>query len=303
MSRTSARLRPATWGARFRSAQRRFILYQNVEVAIAQEGSIGGKVLKMVWRRPAAEISLLLQTGGHAIRELSHRQPESVERELIERLEGVVTQLAAADDWAQRLHAFLRDLRTESARRALTALVRLGCVPHELVQCLQTYTNPSAAKALREQRQERLAYLPRLQRLQAAFVQLADDCDAYTHLRWRYSGSNFRVDCHAAAFLRDEAAVIGEFIRDADPRRAAFTLANNALQRMMRDIKTITGGFQDPLVAQLLNGIPGVAQKNAEVLKKVRRRLRLKDQAWTTPRYLTRPASRIVMEDNSAGRP
>ena len=89
---------------------------------------------------------------------------------------------------------------------------------------------------------------------------------------------------------------MGEFIRDADARRhAMFTMANAHLMDMMRDIKTITGGYQDLLVAELLNGVAGI-RMSVEQLKKLRARYNNRGKTWTSPRHIGRLASRIVME-------
>ena len=132
---------------------------------------------------------------------------------------------------------------------------------------------------------------------------LATDCDAYTRLPEHWGGSTCRLDRHVSAFLRDEATVMREFIRDADPRRhAMFTMANAHFLDMIRDIKTITGSFQDRLVTQFLNGVPGI-RVSAEHLKKMRNRHRRRSQEWTVPIYLTRPVSRIVMDPAPKRRP
>jgi len=93
--------------------------------------------------------------------------------------------------------------------------------------------------------------------------------------------------------------MMGEFIRDADPRRPpVFTMANHHLMDMMRDIKTITGTFQDPVVADLLTGV-GIPM-TPDGLKKLRNRFGTRERAWTMPRYLRRPVSRITMDDASS---
>ena len=61
----------------------------------------------------------------------------------------------------------------------------------------------------------------------------------------------------------------------------------------MRDIKTITGGFHDDLVAALLNGMPGI-RVTADQLKKSRNRFAR--ATWPQRQYLSRPASRIQLE-------
>jgi hypothetical protein len=66
---------------------------------------------------------------------------------------------------------------------------------------------------------------------------------------------------------------------------------------MMRDIKIMTRGFQDASVAEFLNGVPGVTMTAAQ-LKKLRNRHTQRAAAWTPPRYVSRPASRIVLDTN-----
>ena len=295
MSQTRPGSRRRRWDARARGAQRRFVLYMNVERAIELDKSEGGCPRELVWRRPDHEIRRLWQTGGAALRLCGQQRPADVAHEQIERLEGVLDQLAAADDWTRRLHTFWQRLRYESARRALTLLVRLGCVPHDLVRCVDAFTDPGERKAVEGKRRETRAYLPRLRRLATAYERLATRCDTYTRLKEHYGGTKFWQDRHIAAFLRDEAAMMGEFIRDADPRRhATFTMGNTYLMDMMRDIKTITGQYQDTLVAQFLNGVPGV-RMTPDQLRKMRNRRVLREKEWQSPRYGGR-ASRIGMD-------
>ena len=295
MSQTKPASRRGRWDTRARRAQRRLVLYNNVAIAIDVVRGQGGHPLEMVWKRPKDEIRALMQSGGEALRVLGRGEPANVRQAQIERLEGVLDQIAAADDWIRRLHLFYQALRTERARSALTKLVRLGCVPHDLVRCVRTFTDDREATALAGKRQETRAYLPRLQRLTESFAQLADDCDGYNKLEERYGGTTFRLDRNMAAFLRDEAASMGGVLRDADPRRhRMFTMANAHLMDMMRDIKTITGQFQDALVADFLNGVPEI-RVSAGQLRQFRARHGSRGKAWTPPRYMARPASRIVM--------
>lgn len=86
-----------------------------------------------------------------------------------------------------------------------------------------------------------------------------------------------------------------EFIRDADARRRpTLTMATAQFMRMMRDIKVMTGGFQDALVVEFLNGVEG-GTLTPDQLRKMRTRYASRAAAWRPPRYLTRPASRIVL--------
>jgi hypothetical protein len=252
----------------------------------------------MVWKRPVVEIRHLFETGVQALRRFNRRQPSETPHEEIERLERVLDQLAAADDWTQRLHTFWSSLRTERARIALTTLVRLGCVPHELVDVVGLLTDPRAAKAMEDRRRETAAYFLRLQRLAASFTRLADDCDKYTRLPWRYDQTKFRLDRYVAAFLRDEATTMRAFMRDTDPRRFTNWGASHYRMRMMHDIKIMTGRFQDALLAQFLSGVPGVTMTAAQ-LRKMRTRQTKRAAAWAPPPYFNRPGSRIVMNPHS----
>jgi hypothetical protein len=131
--------------------------------------------------------------------------------------------------------------------------------------------------------------------LAQSFTQLAAQCDAYTKLPHHYD-STFLLDRHLAAFLRDEASAMAEFVRDADPRRhGMFTMANHHLMVMMPDIKTITGSFQDNLTTDFLNGVVGV-RVSCDQLKKMRTRYGHRAATWQAPRYFARPASRIVLQ-------
>ena len=74
-----------------------------------------------------------------------------------------------------------------------------------------------------------------------------------------------------------------------------FTMANAHLMDLMRDVKTITGTFQDRLVVDFLNGVPRVTV-TVDQLQQLRTRYGRRGKAWTPPRYLGRPISRIVMD-------
>ena len=288
--------------ARAVSVSRRLVLYGNVEMAITLERNQGGSPLEMVWKRPETEIRGLMQAGGQALRVLGQTQPKSIRQEHTARLEAVLDRIAAADDWTERLHTFYDTLGNDLARVALTKLVKLGCVPHDLVRCVGNFTDQGEATAVAGQRRERQAYRPGLQRLAASFKRLAADCDRYNRLEEHYGGTMFRLDRNVAAFLRDEAASMAEFIRDADPRRhTMFTRANAHLLDMMRDIKTITGAFQDRIVIDFLNGVPGV-DMTVDQLQQLRTRYRTRGNAWTSPRYFGRPISRIVMDGHTGPR-
>jgi len=60
----------------------------------------------------------------------------------------------------------------------------------------------------------------------------------------------------------------------------------------------MTGRFQDRLLAEFLNGVPGLTMP-AEQLRKMRKRLTKRAGAWAVQPYFNRPASRIVMNAKS----
>lgn len=128
------------------------------------------------------------------------------------------------------------------------------------------------------------------------FNKLATECEDYVSLRGNFGGSKFHLDKSVAAFLRDEAAGMQEFIRDADSRRYGHRRwTETQLWMMMREIQMITGSFQDRLVADLVNGISG-RQWNPEQLKRWRARENARWDKWTPPRYFNRPDSRIKLD-------
>ena len=294
LSRTGPGSRRVGWETRARCAQRRFVLYTSVENEINQERSQGGKPLEMVWKLPNDKIRALFQAGGQVLRAFGRKAPSEVPHEQIEHLERLVERLATADDWSRRLQTFLQRLRNERARVALTKLVRLGCVPHDLVRSVQSYADQRAVGVVEKARDETQTYLPRLWELVKLLEQVANACERYTALRENYGGSKFYLDRNIAWFLRDEATAMQEFIRDSDPRRhGRRTKADVQLFLIMREIKTITGGFQDRLVADFLNGVPGIRTRNAEMLKRWRARQDVRWNEWKPSRYVTRPVSRI----------
>ena len=302
MSHRAQSERRLSLATRVQRARRRFTLYQAVVLAIEHERSQGGRPLEMVWRRPESELRRLFRTAGAALRALGARPSSAASPDKIAELERAVDQIAAADDWTRRLGPFWSALRTERARRALTTLVRKGCVPHNLAQDVTIFASTGERQALEAYRRELRGYSSRLTRLAASFMRLAQDCEAHTRLPERNGVTPFRLDRQIATFLRDEAAQMREYIDDADPGRRTLTMPHWHLMEMMRDIKTITGSFQDRLVADFLNGVPEIRVTVAQ-LRRMRARHRTKTAAWKPPRYLrrpaSRPASRIVMDGGS----
>ena len=228
------------WNHRAHAARLRYFGYSR---AIERYGH-----RSMAWKQGTSAAVALLQRGGASLRAMGSMfkgqdRADDHASEVAE-LEAVVAQLAAMDDWSLRLESYLSSL-TDRARGAFRRLVKGGCVPDDLVQCLECQADPEERQAEQRSRAERSAYLPRLQALAKSFENLANECDRYISLRVKYGGSTFPLDSNLSPFLRREAAAVAEFVRDSDPRRRGQrTLADSILFHTMEDIKAITGRFQ-----------------------------------------------------------
>ena len=279
------------WSHRAHAARLRFIGYSR---AIERHGH-----QSMTWKQGTSAAAALIQRGGASIKAIGpvfkgQDRADDFGSEIAE-LEDVVVQLAAMDDWSRRLRRYLRSL-TDRGQRAFRRLVKRGCVPDDLVQCLECQADPEERQAEQRSRAERSAYRPRLQALAKSFEKLAKECDRYIALRVRYGGSTFPLDSNLSPFLRREAAAVAEFVRASDPRRRGQrTLADASLFHTMADIKAITGRFQDPLVADLLSSVRK-AEETADNLKRWRAREAERWNAWKVPAYLARPGLRVSAE-------
>jgi len=244
----------------------------------------------MTWKQGTSAARALLQRGGASLKAMGRvgqDRADDVESEIAE-LEDVVVQVAVMDDWSLRLGRYLSSL-PDRAQRAFRRLVKRGCVPDDLVYCLECQTDPNESQAVQRSRKERSAYLPRLNKLANSFEKLANECDRYIALRVSYAGTTFPLDSNIPPVLRREAAAFAEFIRDSDPRRRGRrTRADAILLQTMEEIKAITGGFQDRLLADLLGDVRG-AEETADNLKRWRGREVHRWNAWKAPAYLARP--------------
>jgi hypothetical protein len=236
------------WPVRAAQARRRFTSYSNVVLEIERQRALGAKPKGMLWRLSDAEIKALFAKGGEILRAGFNLKPANVAHEHIEQLEKVVDQLAAADDWNRRLCDFLATLQTETARNAFDSLVRFGCVPDDLADCVRCRTDKDEARLRQETQRERLIYLPRLRELAKLFEKLSVRCDKYKGLPERYGGSKFSLDQNVAGFLRTEAASMREFIRDADTRRRGRT----RLKADFQLLRTMDEGAPSPVVSRIL---------------------------------------------------
>ena len=242
----------------------------------------------MAWR---TDVRALLERGVLARRELhncvrSLARPEA-RQPLIQELERVVDALSRADDWTRRLQAMLDRLRP-AGRNAFSKLVKLGCVPDPLAECADLQLAPDSSVGSTT---ETANYRPRLVALTEQIEALADECEKYLGLEWRYAGSKYPLDPTLALYLRSEAAFCREFIRDTDPRRRGTrTRADFVLLRTMDEIRTITGQYQDGLFSQLLEGALG-KPRGAGALTRWRSREQAKWGQWQMPTRITQRRS------------
>jgi len=251
---------------RFARAERRWHSYQR---AIGLSASaLGGN-----WRLRADELYELLRVGAKAIN--SHRRGTSAQAGPQE-LEHVVKKIAGADDWRRRLSVSLRGLPTEAVQ-AVGKLVKLGCVPDALLWCISAYSKGSSARDAQKNRD--VVHRTLLRKLAGEFDRAADAC--WTYLRKTDELHLDRVmELEAPYRFRAEAGRFRTRVEELDARRKrGWTSADSALFVTMRETKTITGKFQDELLADILRGTPGAAAITGEVLRKWRTRNFPKDRA------------------------
>jgi hypothetical protein len=213
--------------------QLRFAIYEVNKTANEETG-------ESAWRVPEKRIQHLFSAGRKARGALLRADRPLALRESVKRLREVVDALALADDWTRRLSRSLELLHSES-KRALEILVRRGCVPDELLICLEAQREWGPTGGTRD---DTLMYRPRLIALTRRFEQLATACDRYLQCRMRSPRATFRLDPNIPIWLRYQVAHFKIFITDSDPKRTVRgTQAESALFSAMRDVKTITGSF------------------------------------------------------------
>lgn len=221
------------------------------------------------WRLSTDELFDLIRAGARAINGSSRPAPLHGPARG-ETLEEVVEALARADDWTRRLSGFLNDLNDTESKAAVRRLVRLGCVPDELAWCVAEHKGPSEADA---KRHDDIAHRTLLRTLAAEFDKAAAACGTYLSKtdELRYVGrviglKEWRNLYEDARRFRERAASLDT------RRRVKWTRADSALYITMRDMRTITGQFQDSLLAALLRSVPHLRGTTSESLRKWRAR-------------------------------
>lgn len=252
----------------------RFSVYANAFDANKQE---------IAWQ-PGVDVRALLRAGGSAMRDMGRATDKPALDSAFAELDRVVRALAVADDWTRKLAPLLRGL-TPTARQAFDALVKRGCVPLELVKCLEAQTQfVESEEAFRK---ERLVYLPRLKDMEREFRGLSRTCKQYLALRESYSSSKYPLREIVPAWLSAQADLMGDCVREADARRKEKIRYGESLllSTMTRTRNAITGRFEDALFAQLLSGAPGGRSMTAGSLKRWRTRTERKWKNRRAPRW------------------
>jgi len=275
-----SRRRP--WQARARRALRRFTFYCNAVDQIEIQKGRGATPQGMAWRLPDDQIREIFGTGGEALRAFNQKRLSRVPHDQIERLERILVRLAAADDWMSRLKK-VSELDS-SAKTAFERLVRPGCVPDPLVYCIEQQER-SISRAARKDTKH-LGRRRKLKELLKAFERLANQCDEYMKLSPSETVEHYDLSSVIPRWLWKQAQTFRDFLDDCDPRRQTKRPKSDfALFQTMQDIKTMTGSFQDDLLAAVLSGTPDVAPTTAEALRRWRAREVTQWRRWRPPTF------------------
>jgi hypothetical protein len=141
---------------------------------------------------------------------------------------------------------------TSASRAALEKLVRLGCVPDPLLECVEAlvgdfYQGHTNRERLAEHRRQ-------MRTLARKLADLGRLCGDYGSLGLDAPGA-YLLPGDMSRYLRDQAEKIERYLR-TDPRRKLGRSRVDALKFVvLRDIKTMTGNYQDALFAQLLSSV------------------------------------------------
>jgi hypothetical protein len=231
-----------SWRARAVGATRRFLHYLQVVDA--------GWRQPKAWGLPLSDVHDLFTTGVGALRALKRADP-AASREHIRELERVGDRLSSADNWIWRLGNELSSLKPARAQGALRRLVTFGCVPDALLYCLQLQLEEVSSSLINRTRLN--THRRRLRALARQFERLGNVCADYPKLALDAPGA-YLLGANVAAFLWKEARGMKEFLDTSDPRRRhRRSRAEAVLFTTMQDIKTITGGYHDDLLATVLS--------------------------------------------------
>jgi hypothetical protein len=264
-----------TWRARGLRARRRLMFYWRAfDSATASE------------TRPIpGEMQRLIRVATKEARSYDESRGR-VSREQIRRFEAAVDELASADNWSVRLSQFLETLKTARARTALRDLVKLGCVPDMLVDCLNAQRAGEAFRRVR--RTDLNAHRRKLRIVARRMNQLADLCASVSGMCVLGVGGSYTVNGQISRFLWNEARRIDAFLVVSDPRtNHDITLAEHSLFATLHDIRLITGEYQNRLVVDFLSVVFPIS---ADALKTFRTR---KATLWSS----TKPRQRVLIDE------
>ena len=220
------------------------------------------------WRRPPKQVLELIRAGARAANRLRRVAKERGDaREPLAELEDVLTRLARADDWTRRLKEPLKKLPDKDAHRALEKLVKLGCVPDALIAHLSRLWE--LAPALAKQKTEIAAYHRALLRTAKALEATSDPLDQVLR-----SAHNPHIQAPFEWTFSRELSLMGErcrarhFARALDWRNPSFV--DSRLFALMKQIKAMTGSYQDSAVFDLLHETIQAKGSGPDALRKWR---------------------------------
>jgi hypothetical protein len=247
----------------------RFAIYREM-IKRRKFGSYGASTAdRLPWREPRETMFRLFRRALKARRSaFKSKSVEDKERATSD-FEATVDAIAKADDWTRRMGAFMKQLDRQ-AKMALAELVRLGCPP----DLLTDYVIQAGLKYPKEAEREWARNLITVKRLIRRFETLADECDAYDRVDYRFGFTTYPIGSQVGEWLRKRAATLRDFLAENNPHRKR---ADRWLVSMTHNVKRITGSYQDRLVALVLAATSPTGAENEEQLKKRRRRERIRE--------------------------
>ncbi len=218
-----------------------------------------------------------MREGMAKLRELKQARGIAVQR-WVEELEDVLDHIHGADNWRKRLAPRLNQLKCARTREVLKTLVDLGCVPDELLYCLQVLREAESRSA--NDRTRLTSHRRQVRVLAAQLEQLAKAWSKAIDSELLTPGA-YGLSTAVADFLWTEAQRIKHYLEISDPRsRHARTQADWVRFKTMNDVKAITGSYYDDMIAALVSEVFRVT---AEGQRRWRSRETAKWNSWKPP--------------------
>ena len=170
----------------------------------------------------------------------------------------------------RRFPSLVKRLQATKTLWAFERLVKLGCLPDALAECIQEQERTPSESELRKKR-DRLQQ-SELSAIAREFERLADRCDNYFSVA-DLEHLDSVVDISSAIWLRNEAARFQAEAARRDPRkRRSSTRAEAVLLQTMIETKAITGKYCEDLLVEILKHAPRHQGTTPESLKRWRAR-------------------------------